>query len=140
MSKRNTPLKITVLATLLLLGVATGSQAEEEKKVEKKTGVQTITGALTITKKRNRVRSVTLGSKDGTVYQITLDAQGRLLGRQKNGMVVEATGRVLVKRRQKWLTVSSFKEVSEQKEEKEGKAEVGKKKAKEEKEVPEFDE
>ena len=51
-----------------------------------------------------------ISTKGGNVYFVTLDSKGKELGLKMGGKMVEASGILTVKNKEKWLTVQKYTE------------------------------
>jgi flagellar basal body-associated protein FliL len=97
------------LAVVLIAGTALLSVVcfAAEKAPAESVKVQ---GLVSVTKDANGdITAVTLTTKDGVVYNVTLDENGKKLGEEMANKKVEIEGTVAEKDGAKWITVQSYK-------------------------------
>lgn len=101
---------VFAVAMVMVLGLVLADLCLAEKKAE----TVTVTGTVSVEKDDDdNVTAVTL-TADGTAYKVVLDGKGKKLA-DLDGKNVEAKGAVEDKDGEKWLTVSEYKEVVEEK-------------------------
>jgi hypothetical protein len=102
------------LAIVLIAGTALLSAvcfAEEKAPVES----VKVQGLVGVTKDANGdITTVTLITKDGVVYNVMLDENGKKLGEEMADEQVEAEGTVSKIGDKEWITVQSYKAVEEE--------------------------
>ena len=107
---RGSVFELAVLSVCFLV-CASVALAEGGKKA-------TVTGTVAATYDEDEnLESATLTTDDGDVYNITMDKNGRKMAAAMNGKKAEVTGTVKEKDEEKWLTVTSYKELVEKEDE-----------------------
>jgi hypothetical protein len=123
-------MKHLILGVVGLLAVAvvvSDAVAREARRPRRKPAKVTVTGTVSVTKEKDKVKSVTLTVDEETSYKVRLCQVGQKLAAEAEGKQVEAVGVVQKNKRGSTLKVNSFKLVQEEGEkegEKEGEEEA----------------
>lgn len=110
----NRMITLTALCVaVLMLGTTAYSKTKKQEPSPAKPDTVKLVGTVNAVKNTNGVVTFVKLVTASTTYSVVLDSKGLELGKTADGKKVEAEGIVTQKEKEKWVTIKSFRRVSE---------------------------